>query len=80
MDNQFTISDTKFGTFGRGASFFPNPKKIELSPEEKVDRDLANLFNKYATSGPLMNKQEFKCAFIFQFGSKPSKDDIRVVK
>ena len=65
MDNQFMISDSKFGTFGRGASFFPNPKKIELSAEEKNDRDLTNLYNKYATSAPVMNKQEFKCAFIF---------------
>ena len=52
----FQLTDSKFDTFGRGAAFFPSPKRIELSPEEKQDRDLTNLFNKYAISGPLMTK------------------------
>ena len=56
------------------------PKKQE--PLDTMDAHLVQIFNKYAEQEPgrFLNKTEFKCAFIFVFGVKPSKDDILMCK
>ena len=46
------------------------------------DTFLADVYEKFAgkTAGGLMNKTDFKCAFIYLFGVKPSKQDIQLTK
>lgn len=48
---------------------------------ESSDKHLEQIFNKFAQENEnILNKQEFKCAFIFYFGLKPSKEDIMITK
>ena len=48
---------------------------------ESSDKHLEQIFNKFAQENEnALNKQEFKCAFIFYFGLKPSKEDIMITK
>jgi hypothetical protein len=43
--------------------------------------NLNNVFDKYDSGRKgFLTKTEFKCAFIFITGLKPSKDDMQVVK
>ena len=56
---------------------------MEISASLKTSGafDLYKVFNKYdAHEKGFLNKTEFKCAFIFITGLKPSKSDMQVIK
>lgn len=48
-------------------------------PPKADEEAFKSIYNKYCTQ-ECMTKQDFKCAFIFYFGMKPSKEDIMIAK
>ena len=59
------------------SQYFSTFGKSGFSLEKQLRSPYADAFHKY--SDGLMTKQEFKLAFIYLFGVKPSKDDLAVV-
>ena len=50
---------------------------LQQAAPSNLQQHFDTVFDKYS-QGPQMSKQEFKCAFIYHFGMKPSKEDIQV--
>jgi len=50
---------------------------LQQAAPNNLQQHFDTVFDKYS-QGPQMSKQEFKCAFIYHFGMKPSKEDIQV--
>ena len=63
------MESKNFSTFGKDQM----PQFFEKIPFKQT-------FSKFCHDGNEMSKQEFKLAFLYTFGVKPSKDDLEVVK
>ena len=64
----------KFTTFGK------NTLAQSLESLNPQSNPYQKIFHKFSDDGHSMTKQQFKLAFIYSFGVKPSKGDIEVVR